>query len=186
MAHKRKMAQGQGMRLTFSPENPKVGDEVFLQATMLDLSGGTTAPDLRARIKAPDGSTSDLEFTAVEGGWGVFKTKMTVTQGGPYSLNLYSPSGSQKLDAEITVDKPTLEKLGQPANAKVLREISQRTGGQSGGIADLQRLISEISVVAENEEITRRFRLWSNPWWGGSVLLLLAVYWVSRKILGLI
>jgi len=50
----------------------------------------------------------------------------------------------------------------------------------------LQKLISEISVVAENEEITRRFRLWSNPWWGGSVLLLLAVYWVSRKILGLI
>ena len=27
MAHKRKMAQGQGMRLTYSPENPKVGDE---------------------------------------------------------------------------------------------------------------------------------------------------------------
>ena len=84
------------------------------------------------------------------------------------------------------VDKPTLEKLGQPTNAKVLWEISQRTGGQSGGIADLQKLISEISVIAENEEITRRFRLWSNPWWGGSVLLLLAVYWVSRKILGLI
>ncbi|MDG1833316.1 MAG: hypothetical protein P8J63_08825, partial [Verrucomicrobiota bacterium] len=186
MAHKRKMAQGQGMRLTFSPENPKVGDEVFLQATMLDLSGGTTAPDLRARITAPDGSTSDLEFTAIEAGWGVFKTKMAVPQGGAYTLNLYSPSSSQKLDAEIMVDKPTLEKLGQPTNAKVLWEISQRTGGQSGGIADLQKLISEISVIAENEEITRRFRLWSNPWWGGSVLLLLAVYWVSRKILGLI
>ena len=186
MAHKRKMAQGQGMRLTFSPENPKVGDEVFLQATMLDLSGGTTAPDLRARITAPDGSTSDLEFAAIEGGWGVFKTKMTVQQGGVYALNLYSPSGSQKLDTEIVVDKPTLEKIGQPTNAKVLREISQRTGGQSGGIAKLQELISEISVVAENEEITRRFRLWSNPWWGGIVLLLLAVYWVSRKILGLI
>ncbi|MDC0143702.1 hypothetical protein OAK45_04120 [Verrucomicrobia bacterium] len=186
MAHKRKMAQGQGMRLTFSPENPKVGDEMFLQATMLDLSGGTTASDLRARIAAPDGSTSDLEFTAIEGGWGVFKTKMTVPQGGTYSLELYNPSGSQKLNAEIIVDKPTLEKIGQPANAKVFSEISQRTGGQSGGIADLQKLISQISVVAENEEKTHIYPLWSKPWWGGIMLLLLVVYWVSRKVLGMI
>ena len=84
------------------------------------------------------------------------------------------------------VDKPTLEKIGQPTNGKVLREISQRTGGQTGGIADLQKLISEISVKAGNEENTDHIRLWRDPWWGGIVLLLLAVYWVSRKILGLI
>ena len=111
---------------------------------------------------------------------------MTVPQGGTYSLELYNPSGSQKLNAEIIVDKPTLEKIGQPANAKVFSEISQRTGGQSGGIADLQKLISQISVVAENEEKTHIYPLWSKPWWGGIMLLLLVVYWVSRKVLGMI
>jgi hypothetical protein len=50
----------------------------------------------------------------------------------------------------------------------------------------LDKLINAISLVAENEEIQERFRLWSNAWWGGTIVFLLAVYWVSRKVLGLI
>ena len=65
-------------------------------------------------------------------------------------------------------------------------EIAERTGGQSGGPADLQKLIGAISLVAENEVIEERFRLWSNKWWGGAIVFLLVVYWVSRKVLGLI
>ncbi len=186
MAHKRKMAQQGGLRLTFSPENPKVGDELFLQATLLDLSGAD-ATQLRARITEPDNnSTSQLDFTAVKGGWGVFQAKMTVKQGGEYILNLENPNGSQSLQAKIFADKPTLERIGQPANANVLREIARSTGGESGGIDDLGRLISEISAIAENEEKIHIYELWNKPWWGGALLFLLAVYWVSRKILGLI
>jgi hypothetical protein len=29
-------------------------------------------------------------------------------------------------------------------------------------------------------------RLWANPWWAGSILLLLTVYWVSRKLAGMV
>ena len=68
MAHKRKMAQGQGMRLTYSPENPKVGDEVYLQATMLVFWDNLNVV-LRADLKEPDGKTRNLEFTALDGGW---------------------------------------------------------------------------------------------------------------------
>jgi len=186
MAHKRKMAQGQGMRLSFSPENPKVGDEVYLQATMLDLSGGDLNNALRAELKEPGGKTRDLEFTAMEGGWGVFQARVQVGVGGAHAMTIYNPSGQQKLETEINVQKITLEQLGQPANLKVMREISERTGGQAGGPADLGKLINAISLVAENEEIQERFRLWSNAWWGGAIVFLLAVYWVSRKILGLI
>ena len=101
-------------------------------------------------------------------------------------MTIYNPNGRQKLETEINVQKVTLEQLGQPANLKVMREIAERTGGQAGGPADLNKLISAISLVAENEEIQERFRLWSNAWWGGAIVFLLAVYWVSRKVLGLI
>ena len=84
------------------------------------------------------------------------------------------------------MEKITRELLGQPANLKVMREIAERTGGQSGGPVDLQKLIGAISLVAENEVIEERFRLWSSKWWGGSIVFLLVVYWVSRKVLGLI
>ena len=56
----------------------------------------------------------------------------------------------------------------------------------AGGTGDLTKLLREITLVSENEEIQERFRLWSNAWWGGAIVFLLAVYWVSRKVLGLI
>mgnify|MGYP002017828679 CR=1 FL=1 len=186
MSHKRKMAQGVGVRLTYSPENPKVGDEVFMQATLLDLSSSSLNQTLRANVKGPDGKTRDLEFAVMEGGWGVFKGNMLVTEGGSHEVTIYNPNGKQELKTEVLVEQPTLEKLGQPANTKVMREIAERTGGQAGGLADLNKLIGEIYLVSENEAIEERFRLWSNAWWAGTVLFLLAVYWISRKVLGLI
>ena len=186
MAHKRKMAQGQGMRLTYSPENPKAGDEVYLQATLLDLSGGESNTTLRAELKEPDGKTRNVEFTAMEGGWGVFQTRLKVDLGGAHAMTIYNPNGGQKLETEINVQKVTLEQLGQPANLQVMREIAERSGGESGGLPDLNKLIGAISLVAENEDELERELLWSNPWWGGLIVLLLAIYWVSRKVLGLI
>ena len=119
-------------------------------------------------------------------GWGVFQASVKVLISGTHTMTIYNPNGRQKLETEINVQKVTLEQLGQPANLKVMREIAERTGGQAGGPADLNKLISAISLVAENEEIQERFRLWSNAWWGGAIVFLLAVYWVSRKVLGLI
>ncbi|MGB1744393.1 MAG: hypothetical protein ACPHL9_05890, partial [Limisphaerales bacterium] len=39
MAHKRHLAEKEGIRLSFTPETPKVGDRVFMQATVLDEAG---------------------------------------------------------------------------------------------------------------------------------------------------
>ena len=110
-----------------------------------------------------------------------------MTAGGNYDVKIYNPNNpNQTLMTTILVDAPTLEKLGQPANAKVMREIAARSGGETGQAADLSRLLAGLSGVAKNEEIEERFRLWSSAWWAGGILFLLAVYWVSRKVLGLI
>lgn len=188
MAHKRKMAKGEGVRLTYNPENPKVGEEISLQATMLDLSGGADNALLRASIRRVDNnSTRDIQLAPLEGGWGVFQGSLKMTAGGNYDVKIYNPNNpNQTLMTTILVEAPTLEKLGQPANAKVMREIAARSGGETGQAADLSRLLAGLSGVAKNEEIEERFRLWSSAWWAGGILFLLAVYWVSRKVLGLI
>ena len=186
MSHKRKMAQGEGVRLTYSPENPKEGDEVFLQATLLDLSGSSLNQSLRASVKSPDGQTRDLAFKALEGGWGVFQEKLQVTVEGVYDVEIYNPNGKQTLKTKILVEGLTREKLGQPANTKVMREIAQRSGGESGGPDDLKKLLQKISLLAKNEVSDENYRLSDEWWWGGIIVLLLAVYWVSRKMMGLI
>ena len=49
-----------------------------------------------------------------------------------------------------------------------------------------KKLINAISLIAEKEEKMERTHLWREPLWGGLIVFLLAIYWVSRKVLGLI
>jgi hypothetical protein len=32
----------------------------------------------------------------------------------------------------------------------------------------------------------QRIRLWSNPWWGGFILLWFGIYWTGRKLAGMV
>ena len=185
MAHKRHMAGGEGLRLAFSPENPKVDETIFLQATVLDLAGGGKET-VTAHITSPTGKTERLDFTPVEGGWGVFKAGFTPREGGKYRVALASPDAKRKLDTDILIARPVREKLGQPANPAILREVSDLTGGMSGTTGDLDRLVRAISALPDKEPAEERLRLWANAWWAGALLLLLAIYWTLRKVLGLI
>lgn len=184
MSHKRHMAQGEGLRLSFSPENPQLGENLFLQATMLDLSGGQEK--LTAKIVSPSGKTERLEFGLVEGGWGVYQGNFVPQEGGKYKLQLSSEKNNRQLETEIMVLKPQREKLGQPANTAAMREIAEVSRGAAGGIKDLEKIVQQISLLPESEPLEQRLRLWANPWWGGLILTLLAAYWTARKVAGMI
>ena len=82
--------------------------------------------------------------------------------------------------------RPLLEKQGQPVNAQVLREIAAITRGASVSADGLDKIIHQISLLPEPQPIEKRLRLWSEPAWGGILLLLLTVYWIGRKRAGLI
>ena len=185
MAHKRHMAGGEGLRLSYSPENPKVDESIFLQATALDL-GGTGKETVSATITSPTSKTERLDFTPVEGGWGVFKATFVPREGGKYRVSLAGQNGKSKLEADVLVTKPVREKLGQPANPAILREVSELTRALSGSVSELDRIVRAISALPEKEPTEERLRLWANAWWGGAMLLLLAIYWTLRKVLGLI
>jgi len=186
MAHKRHMAEGEGLRLTFSPEQPKAGDQIFFQATVLDLLDWKESETLSAQIDSPSGQTERLELNPVQGGWGVYQGGFQASEGGAYRLALDGSRPGRRLETTLVVDAPIVEKLGQPANGGILREMAELTRGRNGAIEDLDQIVRQIALLPEATPAERRFRLWSNPWWGGAILGLLAIYWTARKAAGMI
>ena len=187
MAHKRHLAEKEGIRLSFTPETPKVGDRVFMQATVLDEAGFPLEDgEVNGEIISPGGQGEQLELTEVEGGWGVYSTEFLPQEGGAYQIKIDSPEHDRELETKIVVSLPKREKLGRPANRPVLAEIASITQGESANTDNLDEIIQKISVLPEPQPAELRTRLWSNPWWGGTILLFLVIYWTGRKLSGLI
>ncbi len=187
MAHQRHLAGKEGIRLSYSPETPQAGDTVFLQGTVLDQSGfpidkGTVT----GGVTGPDGRAERLDFTPVEGGWGIFKASFTATAAGSYKVSMASKQNERQLETVLNVSRPLLEKEGEPVNSQVLQEISAMTHGANVAAEDLDKVVKQISLLPESQPVEKRARVWSSPVWGGILLLLLLVYWVGRKWVGLI
>ena len=175
------------MRLSYSPEAPQAGDTVFLQSTVLDQSGfPIDKGPVAGRVISPGGRAERLEFAQVEGGWGVFKSRFTAQEAGNYKLEITAGQYDRQLETELLVARPLLEKQGQPVNSQVLREIAAVTRGASVSAEELDKVINQISLLPEPQPIEKHLRLWSEPAWGGILLLLLTVYWIGRKRAGLI
>lgn len=187
MAHQRHLSEKEGVRLAFSPEVPQVGETVFLQATVLDSAGfPIEGGGVAGKITGPSGRTERLEFTPVEGGWGVFKTSFAPAEGGPFKVSIASEQHNRALETTVPVMQPQLEKEGQPANAQVLREIASITQGASASFDAIKNIVQQVSLLPKPKPLEHRVRLWSDPWWGGTILLLLGIYWTGRKLAGMV
>lgn len=187
MAHRRNLSEKEGIRLSFSPENPEAGDRVFLQASILNRAGFPLEEDIiKARLAAPDGSVQQLELQRIEGGWGVFEGDFISTMPGDHQISIDIPVHGRALSTAIGIRSPNLEKIGQPARRSVLTSLAETTGGQAGNFNELEKIIQAMQAVPEPEEEVRRTRLWAHPLWGGFLLLLLSVYWIGRKLVGLV
>src|SRR5690606_32575387 len=109
MSHQRHLSEDEGIRLSYSPETPHVGDTLFLQSTVLDTTGYPAENEtLVGRIISPDNRSERLEFSAVEGGWGVFKSRFAPQQGGKYKIQLTAEKNQRKLETEVIVNQPLL------------------------------------------------------------------------------
>jgi hypothetical protein len=187
MAHQRHLSEKDGMRLSYSPETPQAGDTVFLQSTVLDQSGFPVDKGaVIGKVTSPGGRAERLDFTQLEGGWGVFKSSFTAPEAGNYKVEIASEQYGRRLETDLLVTRPLLEKQGQPVNSQVLREIAAITHGASVSADDLDKVIGQISLLPEPQPIEKHLRLWSEPVWGGLLLLLLIVYWIGRKWAGLV
>ncbi len=187
MSHQRHLADSDGVRIVYSPETPRAGDVVMIQATIMDLNGAPVEKGpVVGILTSPSGKTERVEFSPVEGGWGVFKGSFTPQEGGRHALEVSAERHQRRSKIGLTVSLPTRERLGQPANYPVLREISSITRGTFGTPEDLEKLLQQILLLPEPKPLEQRIKLWSHPAWGGFLLALLALYWAGRKLSGLI
>lgn len=187
MSHQRHLAEKDGMRVVYSPETPHVGEPLLLQATILDQNGAPLERGpVTGVVKGPSGKSERLDFGTVEGGWGVFKSSFVPQEGGKFSLQVEADKQQRKSSIEFLVQLPVREKLGQPANYQVLREISGMTRGVFGPVEDLEKIAQQISVLPEPKPLEQRIQIWAHPALGALVLLMLAGYWIGRKLSGLV
>ena len=187
MAHQRHLAGKEGIRLAYSPETPEPGDTVFLRATVLNEAGFPAEKGpVFGSIVSPEGRTEQIQFSPLEGGWGVFRTSFTPEKAGAYKLAIDASAHGRKLETELLVQRRLLEKKGQPVNRSVLAEIATLTGGTNSTVEGLDAVLGQIALTPEPKPLERRTRLWSNPWWGGAIIGLLTLYWIGRKIAGML
>jgi hypothetical protein len=187
MAHQRHLSEKEGIRLAYTPERPAPNDTVFLQSTVLDAAGFPAEEGpVSGSIISPSGRAEQVQFASIEGGWGVFKTQFKPGEPGRYKVLLEAPKQGRKLETELVVQEHTLEEKGRPINRTILAEISGLTGGTAALSDGLNDVIRKISLTPEPRALEKRVRIWSSPWWGGLILLLLTTYWIGRKVAGML
>jgi len=187
MAYQRSMAQGDLMRLFYSPDRPKTEDRVTLNANVMSgggepLSEGTVV----VQIIAPSGKTESVRLVPSGDEWGLFTNSFTPQEYGEYQLTLSCRENDSSLETKLTVQGVGRERLGRPARPDVLQEITAITRGKMADLGNIHGLFAEIAALPEPEPIVRRLRLWCHPIWAGFLMILLGVFWTGRKMIGVI
>ncbi|MCA9074050.1 MAG: FixH family protein [Planctomycetaceae bacterium] len=186
MAYQRSMAQGERMRLFYSPDRPKSGDTVALFANVMQdtgepLQGGHVS----VRITSPGGESETVRL-APEDEWGLYQGFFTPEEPGEYQMTLTSRENDATLETTLAVRNIRRERIGQPARTDVLNEIATITGGQVLQASELGQLPDTLATLPEPQASIRRLRLWCHPVWAGFLILLLGLFWTGRKLTGVI
>ncbi|MCG3149365.1 MAG: hypothetical protein PCFJNLEI_02825 [Verrucomicrobiae bacterium] len=187
MAYQRHLAQEQGIRVFFTPENPKRGGTVHLHATAFDnaglpLRGGRVIVE----VTTPAKKVERLELRAVPGDWGVFESEFKAPDQGDYHLKARSETTGREVTAQMSVRGEDREQVGKPAQLEVLKEIARITQGDFGTGTNLETFVQRIEKLPEREAAEHRIRLWCHPVWGGLLMILLTIYWTGRKLVGMV
>lgn len=187
MAYQRNMSTGEAMRLFYTPERPSAGDMITLNANVMSNTGeplrdGTVV----VQITGPEGTTDSVRLaSAGEDAWGLFTNTFTPRNGGDYKLVTTCLESGTRLETTISVLGTEREQIGEPARPEVLKEIAEITRGQLTTMSDVKSIIDHLSSLPEPEPLIRRYRLWADPIWGGTLILLLGIFWTARKLTGL-
>ncbi len=186
MAYQRNMAAGGNLRLFYSPDRPRTGDVLTLNANALSTAGEPLRDAVvTAQIAAPSGKTSSVRLMpAGEEAHGLFTATFSPTEPGEHKVRLTCPESGAPLDATLSIQGTAREKVGQPARHDVLRELASITRGQMMSLVDPAAIVKMVASLPEPELEERRVLLWAHPLWAAALLLLLCGFWIGRKMVG--
>lgn len=187
MAYQRNMAKGETMRLYYVPDQPRMGQTVSLHANIADRSGEPLhGGEVSALIRSPSGKSDRVRFSSMGEEWGVFSGSYIALEPGKHEVTLSCKETGATLDASFFVQGVAAERVGRPARPEVLEEIARVTRGRAVDPGKLEEVIRTLAELPEPPPSVRRVQLWSHPLVATGMVVLLGVFWVGRKVIGLV
>ncbi len=188
MAYRRQMAQGESIRLFYSPDRPHVDDVLTLNVNVMDNVGGPLdRGTVTVQAIAPSGKTETIRLQpGIEDALGLFVGTFVPKESGNYRLVATSSETGASVQTDLSVQGLNREQQGRLARFDVLEEIAKITNGKLVPIAEVSTLLDHLAALPEPEPIVKRTRIWAHPLWGGLIILLLGLFWVARKMAGTI
>jgi len=189
MAYQRNMAGGESMRLFYSPDRPRTGQTLSLNANVMALSGEPLqSGNVNVQIIAPSGNTQSVKLSSQSDAqqWGLFSGYFIPEESGEHDATLVCQETGATLNTKISVQGQQREKLGKPANLETLKEIAAITRGKLVPADQMTDLFNAIKELPEPEPKIRRIRLWAHPLWAATMVTLLGLFWTGRKLVGFI
>jgi hypothetical protein len=187
MAHGRYLAEKEGIRVIPDPERPKSGEKVFVRCIVLDKAGFPMEDgEVEGVILHPGGQRETLQFTPDEEGPGVYLASFKARESGTLGMQVNSFPTERELSLNLTIEKQSKEKLGQPIVSRDLLQLSQLTGGKSASYENYQAVVRSLSFLPDPQPIILIHRLRTDTAWGLFLFGMLAIYWTGRKLVGMI
>ncbi len=187
MAYQRNMAKGETMRLYYTPDQPQMHQAVALHAIVMEKSGEPLHDgEVSARITAPSGKADVVRFTSAGDEWGVFTGRFNTAEPGKHQVILSCRQTDASLETSFYVQGVATERVGRPARPEVLEEIARVTRGRSIGPEKLEEVVRSLAELPEPAPIRRHVSLWNHPAVAAFMITLMGIFWVGRKVIGLI
>ena len=188
MAYRRQMAQGESMRLFYSPDRPHVDDAVMLNANVNDpLGGPLDRGSVVVQAISPSGKTQTIRLQPGEGdAMGLFTGSFVPKESGNYRLVASSTETGASVQTDLSVQGLNREQQGRLARFEVLDEIAKITDGKLVPVSEVRSLLDYLAALPEPEPTVHRTRIWAHPLWAGLLILLLGLFWIARKMTGAI
>ena len=133
MAYQRNMAGGDALRLFYSPDRPKTGQTLTLNANAMSISGEPLqSGNVTVQIVAPSGNTNNVKLTAASNAdqWGLFSGSFVPEENGPHQVTVNCKESGAQIKTAISVQGLEREQVGKPADTTSLKEIALVTRGE--------------------------------------------------------
>jgi hypothetical protein len=187
MAYQRNMAKGETMRLYYVPDQPRLNQTLALHANVMEKSGEPLhSGEVTARITAPSGKSELVRFTSAGEEWGEYLSNFTARESGRHRVALFCKETGATLEASFFVQGVAAEQVGKPARPEVLDEIAHVTGGKVVDPSKLDEVVRSLAELPDPAPLVRRVPLWCHPVMAAALVTLLGVFWVGRKVVGLV
>ncbi|MFT5904921.1 MAG: hypothetical protein ACI9E1_000510 [Cryomorphaceae bacterium] len=187
MSYQRNMAAGERLRLYRTPDRPKPGDLVSLSVNAFDANGVPLREgNVEVEIIAPDKTIKTLILDRSEGNWGAFTGAFDVDQIGEWKVTagIEGDKTAKTVSTSIIAQGQQIEKVGKPVNTELLKEMSRITKGQLMTPDQLNQISNLIDALPAKSPLESRYPIWAHIALLILLIILLACFWIGRKLNG--